>query len=75
LRGLDVSRRGGISVLFVVVGDDNAVFFFSPGVAFGDAGIKAAMKDGGITRIHHVDQKLISVLGIYFQKTIEVYGE
>jgi len=44
-------------------------------VAFGDASIKAAMEDGGITRIHHVDSEEISVLGVYCRQVIKVYGE
>ncbi len=44
-------------------------------VSRGDASIKAAMEDGGITRIHHVDSEEFSVLGIYCQQIIRVYGE
>jgi hypothetical protein len=41
----------------------------------GDASIQAAMEDGGITRIHHVDSEEFSVLGIYCEQIIRVYGE
>ena len=41
----------------------------------GDASISAAMKDGGITRIHHVDSEELNVLGIYVKQIIRVYGE
>ena len=44
-------------------------------VSRGDATISAAMKDGGITRIHHVDSEEFSVLGIYCKQIIRVYGE
>ena len=45
-------------------------------VAFGDAGIKKAMKDGGISRVHHVDQEIFSLLfGLYTKRTFIVYGE
>ena len=44
-------------------------------VAFGDSSIQAAMKDGGITKIHHVDCKVTSVLGFYVEYTTIVYGE
>ena len=27
-------------------------------IAFGNAGVEAAMKDGGITKVHHVDQQI-----------------
>ncbi|MCD6416581.1 MAG: hypothetical protein J7M08_07790 [Planctomycetes bacterium] len=41
----------------------------------GDASIKAAMEEAGITRIHHVDSEEQNILGIYSTKTIRVYGE
>ena len=43
-------------------------------VAYGDASIQAAMDDAGITKIHHVDFKSKSVLGIYAEFTTIVYG-
>ena len=44
-------------------------------VSTGDASIDAAMKNGGITKIHHVDHKSTSVLGVYAKFTTIVYGE
>ena len=44
-------------------------------VAFGDASIKAAMDNGGIKRIHHVDTEEISVLGVYVRQVVRVWGE
>ena len=44
-------------------------------VAFGDASISAAARDGNITRIHHVDVETLHVLGIYARSTTIVYGE
>ena len=44
-------------------------------VAFGDASISAASKDGGITKIHHVDSEQVGILGIYAKSTTIVYGE
>ncbi|MHC5035630.1 MAG: TRL domain-containing protein, partial [Planctomycetota bacterium] len=41
----------------------------------GDASISKAMKDGGITRIHHVDSEELNILGIYCKQIIRVYGE
>ena len=41
----------------------------------GDASISAAMKNGGITKIHHVDCKTFSVLGLYARYTTIVHGE
>lgn len=44
-------------------------------VATGDASITAAMKNGGITKIHHVDYHSTSILGIYAKMTTTVYGD
>lgn len=44
-------------------------------VATGDCSIATAAKKGGITRIHHVDFKSKSVLGIFTKFTVTVYGE
>ncbi len=44
-------------------------------VSAGDASIDAAMKNGGITKIHHVDHRSISVLFIFAMFTTIVYGE
>ena len=44
-------------------------------VAYGDASIVAAMKDGNITRVHHVDNETLNVLGIYARYKTIVYGE
>ena len=44
-------------------------------VATGDASITAAMKNGGITKIHHVDYNSTSILGLYAKMTTTVYGE
>ncbi len=43
-------------------------------LAFGDASIRAAMKNGDITEIHHIDYKVTNVLGIYAKYTLIVYG-
>lgn len=44
-------------------------------VAIGNAGINAAAKEAGITKISHVDVKTMSVLGIFSKNTTYVYGE
>ena len=43
--------------------------------ATGDASIAAAAKAGGITKIHHVDYKSYSILGLYAEFTTVVHGE
>ena len=44
-------------------------------VATGDASIKAACANGGITKINYVDYHTTSVLGVYAKTTVTVYGE
>lgn len=44
-------------------------------IAIGDASIQTAAKQGGISRIHHVDYHSTSILGIINTYTIYVYGE
>lgn len=44
-------------------------------IATGDASIEAAAKAGGITKIHHVDEHVTGILGIFAEYTLVVYGE
>ena len=41
----------------------------------GDASLKAAMDNGGITKVHHVDYEVKNILGIVGSTTTIVYGE
>ena len=41
----------------------------------GDASLKAAMENGGIKKIHHVDYKVKNILGIFGTTTTIVWGE
>ena len=41
----------------------------------GDAPIEAAMKNGNITKVHHVDYKTTTVLFLYTKQTTIVYVE
>jgi len=63
---------------------DNGVQALKPGVsqatgilffATGDASVGAAMDEGGITKVHHVDAEVFSVLGLYATHKTIVYGE
>jgi len=45
------------------------------GFAWGDSSIKTAAANGGITKIQHVDYHITSVLGVYTETTVTVYGE
>ena len=44
-------------------------------VVTGDASIAAAAKEGGITRVHHIDYQYKNILGLYGKFTTIVYGE
>lgn len=44
-------------------------------VATGDASIQKACQSAGITKIHHVDENVTSILGIYSTYKVVVYGE
>lgn len=45
------------------------------GVSTGDVSIQTAANSAGIKKISHIDQKSMSVLGIYSTYEIIVYGE
>ena len=42
---------------------------------WGDGGIDAAAKNGGIKKISHVDVKRSTIMGVWNQSTTIVYGE
>ena len=44
-------------------------------VAWGDASIEAAARDGNITTIHHADHHYTNILGVYSKFTMIVTGE
>lgn len=44
-------------------------------VALGDASIQTAAREAGITRIHHVDYRVKSYVGMYTIYTVIVYGD
>ena len=45
------------------------------GFVTGDCSIRAAMEQGGITKIHHVDSEVFNILGIYATYKTVVYGD
>jgi hypothetical protein len=57
------------------VGSATAPVFFNILVFGGDASIKSAAKNGGITKISTVDMKQFNLLGIYSTYTTIVTGE
>ena len=44
-------------------------------VAFGDASIQTAAKNGGLKKVYHADYKYFNVLGIIQETTVIVNGE
>ena len=67
-----------------VAGVDNSVQCTKTGVsvaksivflASGDASIKAAMDNGGLKKVHHVDNEVMSILGVYAEYKTTAYGE
>ena len=43
--------------------------------ATGDCSLGTAMKNGGITKVHHVDYEVFTILGLYSKTKTIVYGE
>ncbi len=50
-------------------------FITNASVAWKDASLEAAAKQGGISRIYYADYELFQVLGVFAQFTTIVYGE
>jgi len=44
-------------------------------IATGDASLKTAMTNGGITKVRHVDYNAKNILGLYGEYTTTVYGD
>jgi hypothetical protein len=44
-------------------------------VAWGDCSVQAAMKNGRLKKVHHVDNKVMSILFFYSKTTTVAYGE
>jgi len=45
------------------------------GFASGDASIGAAMKNGNISKVHHIDSESTSIFGIWSSYQTVVHGE
>lgn len=76
--GITLDQRGAVA------GVDNSVRPTRTGTAMakgilifssGDASIKAAMENGNIKKVHHVDSEQMNILGVYAEHTTIVYGE
>jgi hypothetical protein len=46
-----------------------------PIITWGDASLESAATSAGIQKIHYAEYKLLNVLGIYVQFTVEVHGD
>ena len=44
-------------------------------IATGDCSVAAAMQNGDIEKVHHVDYEKQNILGLYMKLTTKVYGE
>jgi len=76
--GLFTQTKGAVSGVDNTVGQGKVGKAEAEGIIIvgtGDASIKTAMENGGITKIHHVDHESFSVLGVYAKYTTIVYGE
>jgi len=70
---LPVAATGtGITATKVGIAESKSILGL---VAIGDASIEAAARQGGITKISHVDYKTENILGIIGKYTTRVYGK
>ncbi len=44
-------------------------------IAWGDAAIKRAVEDGGITNVKAADYEFMQILGMYAEFTVHAYGD
>jgi len=65
------SKVGKAKTYYVYIPTQN----YSIEIAFGDAAVKRAADDAGITTIHYVDYEYLRILGIYQQVTVQVSGD
>ncbi|MHC5034149.1 MAG: TRL domain-containing protein [Planctomycetota bacterium] len=63
-------KMGKVSTLYVwdvlITGQD---------LAWDDASIDAAARQGGLSKVHYADYELMSVFGVFGQFTVRAYGE
>ena len=44
-------------------------------IAMGDASTSAAIADGGLSKVHHMDYASKTILGLYATFTVTAYGD
>jgi hypothetical protein len=67
-------KVGKAKVQGILIG---GLLFFAgvpPILAWGDASVAAAAKNGGITQVQHLDYEILNILGIYVEFTVIAYG-
>jgi len=65
---------GAFDIYHLKIGSSSATSILGL-IATGDASIRAAVVDGGISEIYFVDSDIESLLGIFTTYTIVVYGK
>ena len=50
-------------------------FFTGQGVAWAQAAIQEAARQGGLTKVHYADYEMKEILSVYSRFTVTVYGE
>lgn len=73
IRPMDFVRLTNIDELNVIKDTKNHIGLVKE--VSRDGSVQKAAKDGGITKISHIDQKSTSVLGLFAKYTITVYGD
>ena len=71
-KGAITAASGEISYTKIGMAEAKSVFSL---VAWGDASIQTAAKNGGITKIKYVDYEVNNVLGIFGKYKTIVYGD
>ncbi len=51
------------------------LIFVNPDLAWGDASIQTAARNGGITTVQYADYEYLTVLGIFSKVTVRVHGD
>jgi len=63
-------REGTASTLFV-----QDIILTGQGLAWDDASIATAAREGGLTKVYYADYEVLAVLGVFGEFTVRVYGE
>jgi hypothetical protein len=64
------TKRGRATVQYV-----QDPFFTGANLAWGNADLEKAARNGDIDRVRHADYEVFSVLGVYMRFTVHAYGD